>query len=496
MKKRLLIIILSLLTTIFFVGCGTYQAPTNSGRPGSGTSSGNTGNGGNNGGGDNNGEEGDGGDDSPVTKGYVFVVTLKNAPDTIPEDLKAVWTKTKTTKNEEFSAKFVDGVAQVSGLDGEYHVTLENLPDNYTYDCNRYEANNANRNIEIELLSIIPTRKYFNLTPNGEEKSIKWYEITSYGTYRAKVTSATAVVGFMFQPTENGSFNIQSWCDVTANKVNPILRVYNGHRNYCSFNVEIDDGGVSGTYTKNFKYNTEFDESNMGATQLFTIKASVNNIDYPVNIDFTLSRTGSYEMEDPSGEPVYATGPYATADQRKPTGTWQYLYWDNVSVGDDGKTYYIQDESKVVFNSTDGFYHVGTENGPLLYARLTKDSQVFITFDPLSESWLNLGFTYNALNGGLLALICYGYNYCEMISGTKGYANYCTTNGDGAHPVNKQIRDFLQAYASSQLLFFDGEGHAEIAELNKYEKADINPNGINLQSDENSMWLFACGYYK
>ena len=473
--------------SVFFVGCGVYQPATGS-RPSSGNNKP-----GNNPGTNPPGGEDPGGEDGPGNKpvgGYVFTVTLSNAPEVLPADMEAVWTN--KNRNEVHSAKFEDGKAEVSGLNGEYHVTLVNLPADHTYDCNGYNVSNAIREITIELLTIIPTKKYKNIEPQGE-KSFKFYEISAYGTYRATLKSASDAMGYIFKPTENGSFSFTSWCDVTANQINPILRLYRGvSESYCTFQQEINDGGLSGTFTKNFKFNDDFGDENLGASKMFAIKATVNNIDYPVYVDFTLKRDSDFELDDGSGEPVYANGPFATAEQRNPSGTWQYLYHDNVQVKD-GTTYDIQDESKVVFNKTDGFYHVGSEDGPLLYAKITKDCQVFPTFDPMSEAWLNLGFTYF-----MVSLVCEGYNYAPMIrSGNGCYAEYCTSNADGAHPVNKELKEFLKAFASARGLFFDGEGTAERAELNKYEGSDtLNPDGINLQSDENSMWLFACGYYK
>lgn len=466
--KRILIVLLSLLIAVFFAGCGTYTPPTGgSGRPSTGTD-----------GSPNNGENPDG-DDGGGEEGYVFTVTLVDAPSVYPEDLEAIW----TGKNEVHSARFIDGVATAEGLNGEYHVTLSKMLDGYTYDCNGYNADNGNKDIEITLLPIIPLKGYVRLAPNGESE-IHWYEISKYGTYRATIKSATDSMGFMFEPEENGNFNIQSWCDATANQINPTLRVYNGTSSYCTFREEIYDGGASGTFTKNFKYSTSFADENIGAVQLFVVKANVNNIEYPVNVDFTISREGDYELPDYSGEPYYATGPFYRGSG---TGTWHYIYRDNYSVSG-GETYYIQDEDKVTFNPEDGFYHVGNADGPLLYARLIRDCEVFATI--YMERWINRGFFWNELADGLISLTLEdGYNYSYMVN--QGYAEYCDVNG--AHPVTEEIKRMLQGYASNQNLFFDGEGLAEDPLLNANNYT--NPGGIRLQSDEDSMWLFACGYY-
>ncbi|MCH5350975.1 MAG: hypothetical protein J1F39_03295 [Clostridiales bacterium] len=487
MIKKILIVILTLLLALSFAGCGTFVSSGGIGRPVTDTSG--SGNGSQTPGGENPGGEKPGGEkpgDEPEKDVRVFTVTLVNAPAVLPEGMQAIWTK----NNEVHSAEFVDGVAKVEGLNGEYHVTLSALPKGYTYDCNGYNVDNFDRDVEIELLEIINLREYFTLAPNGES-DVRWYKINKYGTYRATIKNDNDAMGFSFKPTENGSFSITSWCDVTANDINPTLRRYNGTESFCTFAQEIRDGGSSGTFTKNFRFASDFGDENIGAVLMFTVKAAVNGISYPITVDFTLKREADYVSPDINGEPYYATGPFKKGNEN---GAWRYIYEDNattVTTKDGPKTYHIQDDEKVVFNPTDKFYHVGTADGPLLYARLTKDCQVFVTLSLPGGAWVNKGFFWNELDNGMVRLSLEdGFNYSYMIN--NGYANYCDSNG--AHPVTEEIKRFLQGYAARENLFRDGEGVAENAIENANEFT--NQSGLNLQSDEDSMWLFACGYYK
>ncbi|MCH5162656.1 MAG: hypothetical protein J1G38_04120 [Clostridiales bacterium] len=470
MIKRIFIVILTLLIAVVFAGCGSYAPPAVGGRPPSGS-----------------GEEPPGGVDPPIVEPpveetYTFTVKLADAPDTLPENMQAIWTK----NSEVHSAKFIDGVASVEGLDGEYRVTLSNLPSGYTYDCNGYNADNIDRDVTIPLLKILSVRNYFRLQPNNEKSVISWYTISEYGTYRATIRNADEAVGYAFEPKENGRFSITSWCDATANEINPAIKIYYGTEHFCQYIETLDDGGAAGYFTKNFKYTAEFGDENIGAMQLFAVKAAVNDISYPVTVDFTIKRESEYELPPTEGEPYYAKGPYCTKHE---TGVWRYIYEDNTATSG-SNTFYIQDQTKVMFNKADGYYHVGTADGPLLYARLTKDCQIFVTRTP-GGSWVNQGFSWNEFKDGMVKLTLEdGYNYSYMIN--KGYEPYCDANG--AHPVTEEIKTFLQGYASRENLFRDGEGHAEDPALNVDE--DMNPDGIRLQSDENSMWMFACGYYK
>ena len=62
-----------------------------------------------------------------------------------------------------------------------------------------------------------------------------------------------------------------------------------------------------------------------------------------------------------------------------------------------------------------------------------------------------------------------------------GYADM--VNRDGKFPVTPELKQFLQEYSISQLLFRDGNGWVE-----------ENPN-IKVDAMEDDQWLFACGYY-
>jgi hypothetical protein len=82
------------------------------------------------------------------------------------------------------------------------------------------------------------------------------------------------------------------------------------------------------------------------------------------------------------------------------------------------------------------------------------------------EKWLYEGDT--KVYGGL--------NFRPMI---EEYAQF--VNGASAYPVTEELQIFLQIYAWSNRLFFDGNGYAELCGYN---------------SDEDSMWLYGSGIYK
>lgn len=93
--------------------------------------------------------------------------------------------------------------------------------------------------------------------------------------------------------------------------------------------------------------------------------------------------------------------------------------------------------------------------------------------------------TQGRCEGACLVTCQYCHADCRRLAPLQmrglGYADM--TNRDGKFPVTPELKDFLQEYSISQLLFRDGNGWVE-----------ENPN-IKVDAMEDDQWLFACGYY-
>lgn len=480
--KKILFVILAVLVALCITGCGTYIPPSEGTTNSSGGSGNTGGNGGDNAGG-NSGDTGNSGGTGGNT-GYTFTVTLavngKIYTDT--SGIKAQW----TGKNEVYDAEFIDGVATVDGLDGEYHITLSALPKDpkitYTYDPNGYIANNSNRDTKIELLEILKPG-------SGSGTKSSMYKLTELGTYRANLTSRTQKVWYYYYPKSPGWYSITSWVDTSADIVNPKCGSYNGNiiSGVYYLEKEVDSGGSAGSYTKNFRMEYKIYQDEIGNTKIFNVYADTLG-SYPVTVDFTIKYEGEY-IRDEIGEPVFANEQLFYKGN-KPAGTFRYVYKD---------TNNILDGKRVKLNPADNYYHLyDTEKyasnngfGPILFAKLSKDCEVFVTMD-YKGVVLDMGFNWNQLNEGLIRCVVNGDDYAYMISGGKddkniyheGYAKYC--NDDGVHPVTEEIKNFLFGYASREWYFDDGEGWAENIKLN---------GKVSLRSSEENQWLFACGYY-
>ncbi len=293
------------------------------------------------------------------------------------------------------------GVAKIGGLDGDYRVTLLNLPEGYIYDPNAYTANNFNRNIEIELQPVIkPYGQGFQLySPISIDKT---------GVYFIELSGPTDKRYFEFVPKESGTYAVESWMDITANNVNPLCDRFRANAAYRDYMYTQDDGGAESTYTKNFKLTVEIADENISkndtgsAVFTFAVYATQKG-EWPKNAQgkyeklklyIAITLNGEFSLEHAAGtivapkEDLYAIVGRPSHDglpaqegrvDMEPGGTWR---WAEDSMGSvdvfDADNYRLWP----IDEGGDGVYHrwdpekyadEATGNpgyGPVLFVRL------------------------------------------------------------------------------------------------------------------------------
>ncbi len=436
-----------------------------------------------------------------------------------------------------------DGVARYGFLDGDYHVTLTDVPEGYAYNPNAYIASNSDRNIEIELIKL----------SEGKGKGVDPYspiKTSSVGIYCVEIKNEKDEVFFQFAPTAAGKYQVESWTDVTADEVNPIANYYGANPMFADRLVSSHNvGGVEGSYTKNFLTEVEIAEHSVSSSGggaagfTFGFKATHKDGKYPIKLYIAIGRDGDYfepqteatiiapsevlsEAPDMNGEFINAE----TLLVQGGGSTWvfdadNYKYWSREDGGDG--YYHVYDPA--AYPETFGF-------GPVLYAKITEGIDFIndmsfnlieyegnkaltigdINYKMFIEGWDTLNYTNMVIPGiGTAPYFCDLFCPCRLnktctsdemglatgtcetgcpdcgpgcrnlpreLIGAKGYADF--VNSDGCYPVTQELKEFLQAFSISQLLFMDGEGYAETLETRP------------VFATEDDQWLFACGYYK
>ncbi len=478
--KKISLIILSLIcaAAFCFTACGTYTPPSTP-PPDKPNTPGDT----------------PGGDEEEEN---LFKTTLVcNGAKFIPQiEMSAQWSDGIGFYTAEFDG---DGVATKSGLDGDYTVTLTNLPDGYTYNPNIYQADNDNREVEIELYPLIPT------TGTGTDKYNNIINISQLGAYRVTFTEEGQQFYYQYAPTEPGLYAIESIIDVNANVVNPRVDVYVGTVAFKPEkpNYSIDGGGASSIYTKNFKYEVQVQHKfNVYA---FAVKFS-SRVGVPVNVDFIITRNGDIERPV-TGEKIII--PQENFKQTPEYDKKEYVYtqYGQYSNG----RYYLNGDG-VVYNDPknggDGYYHLVNEDGSMsdtiLYAELRKNPFINFYSDLLTLRiagknyyYLIRGYMMDGKDGDIALCGSVGgpLNIPPKIRAQiealdrKSYKDYL--NSDGVYAVTQEIREFLQDFSIARNLFLDGNGMCETGGSDN----ESGESGIFLDSSDENQWLFGCGYY-
>lgn len=485
-KRFISLIALPILAMAFiFAGCAEYIPPTGDNndpstpsQPGGSTKPSNPGD--SNNPSDPEEPNNPGGSDNPgVVPAGTFTIQLllvnKNAVESVFNSkvskdvvkMTAQWTDTETgaVHRSQFNE---DGLAVNSSLDGDYNITILNIPNGYTYDANSYTADNDFCEVTVrlyELGNLGTLRRY--------DKDHSYYVLNSTGVYRTELKSASDRVLFQYRPSTQGEYSFLTLVDVTANEINPFVDVYYGSSQYINFGYPAgttDGGGVENTYTKNvyLKYTLAADE--VGNVFWFELYSTCRNTDaYPLTVDFMFERDGDFQRRYPESKPVEVTEDFSKTPET-PEGTFFYC-------ATRGGEYRVLDQSMVRLNPEDGYYYyydgVTGEFKERLYAKISAKNEV--ADEGFNGSnvirMLNYVVGYDELNP---------LNYVEFI---QTYAKYC--NVDGCYPVNEELKTFLQNFAVAQRYFNDGNGVAETPA----------PGFAGYNADEESQWMYACGFY-
>ncbi len=245
------------------------------------------------------------GDGSDNKEGPKFKVYLEYNGETFINEsetpITVVWSDGLSFEEADANER---GIATAEGLDGNYFVTLKNVPEGFTYNPNPYNKENDTYGYEVTNDNPETTIELFKIgtTKGAGSTEYNRTEITRTGVYRATLTGGEHKIFFGFAPKSSGTYTIESWVSVTDDKVNPKVDVYTSSFAAPIYQYTIDTGSAQGkNYTKNFKYEVEIaDEMISSGGQVvfvFAIHATTRNTKYyPVNVDFAIKYNGGFDL--------------------------------------------------------------------------------------------------------------------------------------------------------------------------------------------------------
>lgn len=419
-------------------------------------------------------------------------------------------------------------------LDGEYRVSLANFADpDYSYNPNDedYVATNSSRAVTIQLVELNAYRR--TGTQDGTAPYERAFRISSIGVYRVEIRSAGSQVYFRYEPEGGGSYGIESWVNATENNVNPAAYDYGANVAFAENPTYISGGGeANNSYTRNFRFTFNLDQSSVGSTLNFSITATSRSGTYPVTVDFALTRDGEYSYELTDQAMMLPMEDFEPADVEEGTLTYVYSEDGGGRVLDERLLTYVPEEDRFYYTDQNGESHMlygYISSVALAFSTITGEepTQPLTSVDYMSpalrsyNSSVGYNVDYRLLVRGYSGAQTHGGSgpqdiyttggpmYVAQITGYDsasgmpevelveyegsasfrtfgGYAQYA--NAGGMYPVTAELMYFFEIYCREHAIFFDGHGMVD-------GPSAVAGDGYTYDAYDDSMWLVYCAYY-
>ncbi len=349
------------------------------------------------------------------------------------------------------------GEASFTLENGEYTFDLTIADDSYTYNLNDCTLTKDAPTKEVMLYSTLGN-EVFTIYPVDKDTGDRYEYKAKFVNEGATLVSMEGMTYYVFQPTRGGVYKFSYIADRAIN-----IGYYGGSEHYVfaesnieikdrAFEIEIKNEGVSNAGT--------------GTTRII-IGISSLSID---SCYLTVERVSDPQKEIQRVDYV---------PTQVPNEISKYNYLNGKLVDLD-----ITDENlTVVYNSEDGFYHYGTEDGPIVLIRIASASKYIAPFYEMCQT--------SALYGQILddngSLVRYEI-YNAMI---EAYAEKC--DDAGVVPLNNELLRAIELigkhygwYEGSTCIFKVGGSIDE-------ETGDITEGTVVEFPAENAPY-FACCY--
>ena len=265
------------------------------------------------------------------------------------------------------------------------------------------------------------------------------------GEGTSQVTLKEGMNYFLFTPARGGIFELSSSRGEIGYYGSPFFVLSE------SIAEETDTGALSTTVR-----NSSINAAGSTVRLVIGVRASSGG-----SAKLSITRVGDPPF-DPADEPwtsIKASDEYLKKEFEKyPLGTKLH----NVSITDDGV--------ELVYNETDGFYHLGTSFGPIVYLRIDCASPYIASFVDICDRTALGAYIYDE-DGKYVRK----QHYNEMIA---AYYDVCDENG--VVPLNDELIEMVKTVGEHM-----GWWNSENAQYLFAEVKEITENA----------WMFACCYY-
>ena len=344
------------------------------------------------------------------------------------------------------------GVATKKLKAGDYDVELSFTDGDEGYHYNKEGLKVTSKNNELDVIVAYTTANSTDRQVYFEQKDFTAYSVLEGCTYVELDTEYRNF--YMFTPTVAGTY------EISVQDGSNVEIGYYGAPHYIQ--------SVSAAEVKDNKFTVSISASMIGKgdTGTTVIVIGVDALEGTKNCVLGVERIGDpqHTIED---EPwtIY----------KKTVDLSKYTLPAGATIGEfDIRA--STDAYKLVFNANDGFYHLDSEDGPLVLVRLGVDPSYVACFKTILDKTGVNKYFYDE-NGEFVKKESYGECLLEYIE--------CVDEEQGVYPLTEDLKYIIQQkgeYAG----WFDADG-------NSYIFKDENGNKVAGVNPEIS-WLFMCCY--
>ena len=331
-----------------------------------------------------------------------------------------------TTTNATTNAS---GIATVTLVEGEYTVSVQ-APAGFLSHSTTYSLTSSNTSVTIRLVDP-------STSDNFTELYVGYAMHVSTGKTDVNLVPEELTY-FLFTPTRAGKYQFTASATIS----------------YWGSNTNFIMDLTGTTDLANNKFHLNIKEDNLGASYILAIQA-------PAGVStgtLTITRLGDPDIDISDLPWDEYEGKHTPQSFQFPGGELTY-----VDVCGDSANYKI-------FLASDGFYHLGSETGPVVYLNLGTNAPYISLAKILETSPIRKIF--NNGNGSVKKV-----DYTQCVS---DYAS-CMDRSTGVYPLTEDLRTVLQEYGQSEGWWSQsGNGYYLFGDL----------TGLNADI----AWMFACCY--
>lgn len=383
---------------------------------------------------------------APAGEMIDYTVTVKDYEGNVAENAVV-----NVMKNgEKVKMNFVNpkGIAKFSLESGDYTFTVEsaNSETFYSYDETKCTLSKDDPNAEITVYSGVRKIESLMFVINDTDTFFDTYSAGVGGSFVS--VKAGVPTFFIFTPTESGYYRISS--------SDPSATVgYHGAPTFPMIN-NVADMESDGSFCFNIK------DSNIGTSGTGTSQYIISvSSDTDTSCVLKIVREGNY-IRNIIDEPWQDIMPSKPLEKYVPSSPISESSLKAIDITDASLN--------VVYNEQDGYYHLGSANGPVVLVRITTASDYIASFTEMCETDRLGAYLYDE-NGNFLRK----ESFNELIA---KYAEICDVT-TGVCPLDKDLAYMIQTVGS-------------------YKGWWNYQNGTHIFGDkiipEKNAWLFACCY--